>query len=467
MKRWLPRSMAGRTILILLVGLTATHLTSMAIYSSYRTDAVIAAGGRQVAARVATISRLIDETPPDERPRILNAINSPVLRVVWTRESALPPTPRGQRRALFVARRLAAHLDVAPERIRVRIGRFPVPPPAVGGRRGPPRDIADMMARHMGLPPGGPIPRVVAVSLRLTDSTWLNFSTPLADEPPFWSTRFALSVTLMLAVVVFLSIWVVRRMSAPLTTFAEAAERFGKDVRAPPLPEGGPREIGQAARAFNEMQARLRNFIHDRTRMLAAVSHDLRTPITRLRLRAEFVENGEQQEKMLSDLEEMEEMIASTLAFARDDAADEPRTRVDLTALAESLCDDMADAGLDVTCEGSAGPPCDCRPLALRRALGNLIDNALKFGGAARVRLIDEGEQVVILVADTGPGLPEAQLERVFDPFYRADKSRSPGTGGAGLGLSVARTIVRGHGGDVTLRNLPEGGLEARVTLPR
>jgi signal transduction histidine kinase len=248
--------------------------------------------------------------------------------------------------------------------------------------------------------------------------------------------------------------------------FAGAAERLGLDVDAPPLPEEGPREVRRASRAFNEMQGRLRSFVRDRTQMLAAISHDLRTPITRLRLRAEFMEDGEQKDRMLSDLDEIQAMIAATLDFARDDFAGEPRRALDLAVLLRDICDEFRDVGADVTWEGPAHATQVGAPAALKRAFSNLIGNAVNYGGGGAVRLTVEQDFCRILVEDRGPGLAEADLERVFEPFVRAEGSRSRETGGVGLGLAITRSIVRGHGGDVTLANRPEGGLRATVALP-
>ena len=216
------------------------------------------------------------------------------------------------------------------------------------------------------------------------------------------------------------------------------------------------------------MQKRLRSFIEDRTQMLAAISHDLRTPITRMRLRAEFVEDEEQRDKMLRDLDEMEAMIAATLSFARDDATREERVQIDLADLLQSLCDQAADGGgLTADYTGPRRLAMFGAPMALKRAFSNLIDNALKYGHAAHVAL-DAGEgEVVIAIADDGPGIPDNQLDKVFAAFYRVESSRSRETGGVGLGLAVVRSILRGHGGDIELANRPEGGLRATVTLPR
>ena len=221
-----------------------------------------------------------------------------------------------------------------------------------------------------------------------------------------------------------------------------------------------------AIRAFNRMQERLRRFVDDRTQMLAAMSHDLKTPLTRLRLRAEFVEDHEQQRKMLADLDEMSAMVESTLAFARDDAQGEPRMLVDLGVLVESVCENASDAGEDVSFSAPRGLDVTCRPTAISRAIANLVDNAVKYGGSAHVDLTREPGRVIIAIDDSGPGIPAEEQQKVFAPFYRLERSRNRDTGGVGLGLAVARTIAREHGGDLALANRAGGGLRARLEIP-
>jgi signal transduction histidine kinase len=233
-----------------------------------------------------------------------------------------------------------------------------------------------------------------------------------------------------------------------------------------PLPEDGPGEVRRAARAFNTMQNRLKRFIQDRTQMLAAISHDLRTPITRLRLRAEFVDDDDQRSKMLKDLEEMEAMIAATMAFARDDAANEPIVATDLAALLNAIVTDCRTVSYDATYVGPATCDIPARPLALKRALVNLVENAIKYGSRARITLQINGDVVDILIDDDGPGIADRDRERVFAPFVRLEASRSRETGGVGLGLTTARNTVRGMGGDVELLSRVEGGLRVRVSLP-
>lgn len=325
-------------------------------------------------------------------------------------------------------------------------------------RRGRDRDRRmPMMMRARGLE--------VAVPLR--DGQWLYFATALPQTNAGFSYQYMISMLVMALFIIAISVWAVRRMTAPLAAVAQAADRLGRDVNAPPLAESGTVEMQQAASAFNTMQARLRALIENRTRMLAALSHDLRTPLTLLRLRTENVENAEERDKMLATIAEMDAMIGATLQYAREQAADEPRRATDVTALVQSVVDDMADAGLDVAMTQSPPVSIDCQPTALKRALTNLIENAVKYGKRARVSLTTSPQAVEIAVDDDGPGIPEEQLSKVFEPFYRVEESRSRDTGGVGLGLAIAHTVVEAQGGTLTLSNRKPAGLRALIVLPR
>jgi signal transduction histidine kinase len=264
-----------------------------------------------------------------------------------------------------------------------------------------------------------------------------------------------------------LAVWLGRRVTRPLGVFATAASRLGTDVTAPALPERGPSELRAAAHAFNQMQQRVRRLIEDRVQMLAAVAHDLRTPITRLHLRAEFVGDAEQRAKMLKDLEEMDAMITAALAFAREEMLLEQRAPLDLRPLLADIAAELTEAGHEVRVSGEQHAEIDGRRAALKRALRNLVENAVKYGHRAELRLTATPKQLAITIEDDGPGIAESELENVFRPFYRVEPSRSRETGGTGLGLTVARSVVRGHGGDITLANRAEGGLLQTVVLPR
>jgi len=455
MRRLLPDSIATRTLLVLIVGLTVSHLASVGLYATDRATALKMTGGAHTAERIAAIAQFIENASEPERQRIVELADGPGLRVFLSGESAIEESRDGRWQTDVLRRALAAHLARTGGRpFRLRLA----DEAAAGDWQS--RDLTD----HL---PSG-TSEALLVSVRLDDARWVNFTAPIDVSEPFWSMRALLSMAVMLLAVVALAAIVVRRTTEPLATFAQAAERLGTNVNAPPLPEQGPIEVRQAVRAFNEMQARIRRFVEDRTQMLAAISHDLGTPITRLRLRAEFVEDAEQRQKMLADLEAMERMVASALAFARDDTAREPHVMADLRSLLQRVCDDVADAGHEVTLEAAdRAVRYGCRTAALRRALTNLVDNAAKYGHRARVSLRDDGDWLVITIDDDGPGIPEERKEDAFKPFQRLEASRSPQTGGTGLGLTVARTVIRAHGGDITLINRDGGGLRAEVILPK
>jgi signal transduction histidine kinase len=444
-----PDTLVGRTLLVLLVGLLLSQVAGVALYSVNRLELANTLDSRHVADRIAGVVHLVEQTPEGERSRVIHAMDLPGLRIGWGQsplivESDGEADPGSEVIAKNLLQRLAGH------EIYVTVRERPPPAPIEGPEPG----VGLAHAHH---------PPTALATVRLDDGSWLNFVVPLPPPgEPLWRPRFFAPLGLGLLVVMLLSVLAVRRSAKPLAVLAAAAQRLGRDVAAPPVPVEGPREVREAAQAFNEMQTRLRRFVEDRTQMIAAISHDLRTPITRLKLRAEFVEDDEQRAKMLVDLDEMEAMIASTLTFARDDASREKRRELDLAALLQDLCVEF-----DATYEGPEDLAVTGGPIGLKRAFTNLLDNARKYAGAARVILVGGADQITVGIEDDGPGIPPAELERVFQPFHRVETSRNRDTGGTGLGLAVARSAVRAQGGDIHLSNRATGGLKATVTLPR
>ena len=303
------------------------------------------------------------------------------------------------------------------------------------------------------------------VAIHMKSGQWVTVQPGPRGGLAFWQQRVVQWFILSAVALIPLAYFFARGLAKPITKFAEAVERFGRDPRAPPMEVKGSSEIVVAATAFNEMQSRLQRYVDDRTSMVAAIAHDLRTPLTRLRFRIEAAPE-DAQVKMNADIDQMEAMIAATLTFVRDASGDPLRTRLELSSLLESVVDDLAETGADVTVNGVEKVVIDADGLALRRLLTNLIENAVKYGARARCTLSVHDRQAEIDIEDDGPGVPVLELNRVFDPFYRREPSRSRQTGGIGLGLSVARSIARAHGGDVALVNQPQGGLKAKVTLP-
>ena len=303
------------------------------------------------------------------------------------------------------------------------------------------------------------------VAVQQADGRW-NVVRP---EPAFglnpWQQRIALWFVLSALAMAPVAYIFARRLAAPIRLFAEAAERLGRDPRAAPLALKGPSEIRAAVGAFNDMQERLRRYVEDRTAMVGAIAHDLRTPLTRLRFRIEGLPD-EQRAKISADIDQMEEMISATLNFVRDTTRPGERTPLELSSLLESLCDEMAETGAATEVEAGEKVVLEGDPMALRRLFSNLLENAVKFGGRARARVFRDASNAFVEIDDDGPGIPPADSEKVFEPFYRREPSRSRQTGGIGLGLAVVRSIARGHGGDVALVNRTGGGLTARVQLP-
>jgi signal transduction histidine kinase len=303
------------------------------------------------------------------------------------------------------------------------------------------------------------------LAVRQPDGSWLLAEPDHVLRLEVWQQRVLL-INLLSALAVAPLAWLfARRMAAPMAAFAQAAERLGRDPRAPPLDLSGSSEVNSAVASFNNMQERLRRYVEDRTAMVGAIAHDLRTPLTRLRFRIEGAPD-DVRAKSIADIDQMDEMIAAALSFVRDATQPGDRTQLELASLLESVLDEAAETGADAKVERAEKVVISGDPIGLRRLISNLVENALKYGGHARGRLTRVDDHAVIEIDDDGPGVPEAEMERVFEPFYRREPSRSRETGGIGLGLAVVRSVARAHGGDVTLHNRQGGGLTARVSLP-
>ena len=468
--RLVPRSLFGRLVLILLGGLIFAQLATAYINLAERDQLLYRAGGMRLAQQIADIVKLLDSLPVDERRRVVAVFNAPPLAVSLDRPRIAPGKASAEsdfQQSMFTTvlrYTLGDDTEVnvvrpegTPESLR------PAP-------RGGPPDMPMMQGRGwgrgmgQGFAPGGTF---FTVQIALRDGTWVTFDSHLSPQATGVPLRLALTLLILLGTVIVLSLIAVRWVTGPLAALATAAEKLGEDINRPPLPETGPSEAQRAARAFNTMQRRLSRFIADRTRIFTAMSHDLKTPITRLRLRAEMLEDEALRAKFAKDLDEMESMVAQTLDFLRDASTQEAVQRIDAMALFESLQADYQDTGGRIEIQGSVAQPYPGRPLALRRCLTNLVDNAIRYGGNATIKVKDSADRLSIRILDDGPGIPEQELEQAFAPFFRGEASRSRDTGGTGLGLGIARNIARAHGGDLVLRNRPEGGLEAILTLPR
>ena len=506
MKRVYPDSLGGWVFTVMVTAVVLLYGSSLTTYVIFRDESAAAAAVSQAADQLIVYKRIIEQAEPRERRALLRGLNSPGLRMVMTSRPLVEESDDVFTSRIFFRRLEREFPEGTDIRTNSRIvestgdERFPTPDEVRrqllsqrrdGERR--PRGDADSRddteEEAESLPSRGSQARLaeqrrtlsidqtlreirdfqpfVRASVQVGDSFWLNAKVDLDLSESSQRTRPFLFTTVTTLLISILAIWAVRRATMPVSLFATAAERLGIGLNAEPLPESGTGEVRRAARAFNTMQSRLKRFIQDRTQMLAAISHDLRTPITRMRLRAEFVDDDEQRDKMLTDLDEMETMIKSTLAFARDDAANETPESTDVAGLVKGIVEDQTATGSLAAYEGPESFMQIVRPLGLKRALNNLIKNAIKYGDTARVALNSEGDQTVILIDDDGPGIADDVKGQVFTPFFRVETSRSRDTGGTGLGMTIARNAVRSMGGDIELLNRQEGGLRAKVTLPQ
>ncbi len=410
--RWLY----GKVVLLAIGAVLITQITLFFVYSQRNNTAEFRINRDVIARQVINLIQTLENTPFDQQLKITQALNLPNINVSLDDEPKYHP--RFQQISLW--------------RVLIK--------------------ISDQSPN-------------IKLSYLLSSNQWLNIVANI--EPISWHFQvFMLILEVLLTSVILFSLWNIHRFTVPLKRFTKAAEHLGVNLKVSPLEIDGPAPVRATAHAMNKMQERISDLIAGRTQMLAAISHDLRTPITRMKLRAQYIKDETLQEKMNNDLDQMEAMIAETLSFAREDMNQKQQKLLDLSSLLASMCDDYAEIGQSVTFEGTLKKvPYMGSALALKRMLANLIDNAVKYGQSATVRLYQSHRKNVIEIHDAGQGIPQAQLEKVFLPFYR-EASRSRATGGIGLGLAVARDIVRAHGGEIILFNHAQGGLVARVELP-
>jgi len=424
----LPSSLFGRLVLVLLIGLLLAQLLSSIIIFKARQQQVSKIQQKHLVQRISETLQVLDSLASKDRVKFIKLFDTLRLRVILNipaskSKDCLPVTQ--------------SFLETIDQPLCLIEFKKPATHPAF------------------------------LVKIQLQDKSWVGFKHihPIKKTiPPPW--RLLTILVILLTTVLILSLLAVRWLTRPLAILAEAAEHLGRDIHQPPLSENGPIEVRRAAHAFNTMQARLTRYLEDRARILIAVSHDLKTPITRLRLRVEQLEDNKLRDSFIKDLDDMQSMTAATLDFMRGLENTEQVQTLDISALLESLQADYEEMGKQFTIQGDTPKPYPARPLSLKRCLVNLIDNAHKYGQQVTVSFKNQTEQLQIIIADRGAGIPETALETVFEPFYRLETSRSRSTGGTGLGLSIARNIARSHGGEIILRNRVDGGLEAILSLP-
>lgn len=436
-----PDTIVTRTVAVLLSGLVAFHLASIWAYQIGINAEVDVTNETRLAERLFTIKRAIEQRPPAEREELAHSLSGGPLEVHWSAAQLTAHQMRSLAGSSGLRQRLLA---LAPEL--------------------QPMDIA------LHAPPaadGGTDPHLLLVSLKLADGSWINYSIAKLGTGHASLRGIVLSTSLMALGVMLVSLLILRNVTRPLRACAEAAENLYRGAGPHMLTVAGPREVHHLATAFNEMQKRVKRLVDDRTLTLAAISHDLKSPLSRLSLRAERIADPDIRKAMEADIDEMLAMIDSALDFLKGDFAASEVRPLDLAATLESICDDLVDKGYHVALHRSGDTVLRGRPLALKRAFANLIGNAAKYGGSADVTLHGGAQEIAVAIVDHGPGIPPEEREAVFIPFFRGKPYRDTELGGAGLGLTVARTVVRAHGGEVALMDAEGGGLKVEVRLPK
>jgi len=463
MMRIFPRSLKGQLILIAVAGLVISQAVGYIIVVRNQQSRMMNDWVNGIFTRVETIAEILETTPSIYHDTIIKSAGSPILKfslddasLARAGDNDAENEPKGARDVFGdrASKVIVAYYDPYREEFRPEMMA---------------RGFRHLYERFHGseVSPKEQHPVYAHISVPVDNGKWLNVAvTPRGalTHAPILFVQFVL----MAAVGGFGIMFVMIRVVRPLKELADASAALGRREYTAKLEEKGPQEVIDTIRAFNEMQDKLCTFMQDRTKMLAALSHDLRTPITSLRLRAEFIEDDEMRRKILQTLAEMFQMTEAALAYAKGgelEALEEPRL-VDVGALVSSVCDDLADMGAPVECNDPESFSLRCRGFALKRALRNVIVNAVAYGSYARVSTQLVNGEARIVIEDNGPGIPEGDMEKVFSPFVRLENSRNADTGGMGLGLAIARGIVRFHGGDVTLKNRPEGGLRVTIALP-
>lgn len=466
------KNLSVQLLASMLFALFASQAIGLCISWDYFRADLRAAARSELGSRAAAVSRLIETVPPGLQSDIAR-VNSTDYTRFWISDEPEP--------------------DIEPWTAEA-FGRFQIPLRALLNGSAPGAQV-ESLSTTTPVPAGEtaaffqdgmiwspPVAGEAALPARTRHLDYADFNgagviVPLSDgralnvafyknmSPSLWKTHLPLSLALTAILVSLVGALTVRRIVQPLRELTKAAEMLGRGEAVTPIRTCGPDDIRRTAEAFNRMQDRLHRFVQDRTRMLAAIGHDLRTPLTTLRLRTELVEDGDLQARMFDTIDEMQAMTEATLSLARQETNAEPTRTIDLSALVESVCDDLAELGQPVSFVGGGRVNYRCRPEGLRRTIRNLVENAVRYAGRAEVRLLASGTSIEIVVEDEGPGIPIDRLEDVFAPFFRLENSRSRETGGIGLGLSIARAIARQHGGDVVLSRR-EPGLRAALVLP-
>ncbi len=472
--RLLPTSLTGQMVAVVAIALIGSVMISVLVLGSAYNRVVVGVKQNAIVQRVVTMVDLLEVSPEELHQSIVRAANSRNERVrIDPRSAVKRHTPSSSEKRLLTQLETLLSSEYK-NRVNLLLKRKEARKPKHVNHDWQDKQVSPMPDKFRQKPPERfqekgywrrPPLEVMKVSVQLNNGQWLNVISEAPRLPSLLVGQTLLFLTLSLLFVILAVIFMLRRIVRPMKKLASAANSLGKGEQVEPLEVSGPKDVQDTVQAFNVMNERMQKFIADRTRTLAALSHDLRTPLTSMRLRIELLPDSTDKEQLLSRLEEMQQMSDATLSFLREASDKEESRRVDLNALISSLCDDMTDLGLSVNYEETTNLVVQCRLVSLKRALRNLFENGVKYGDQIDVSMEEKQGSVHILIQDHGFGIPESKMEQMFEPFTRIEASRNRDSGGIGLGLAIARNNIRSHGGDIHMKN-NDTGLLITVELP-
>ncbi|MGN7610921.1 ATP-binding protein [Magnetococcales bacterium HHB-1] len=469
---FLPDKLSQQMTLIMLIGITACLIIGAAIHLRDRGEALTLMGQAQVAQRITAISTLFDTLSAEERKKISLILETPLqyvrlLKQVSPMMQQHKSNASGERFRQLIAQQIEKNRSIKVMTIRdqewerdLQLQSNPFQSPWMSHFIQHHKTHVDTMYQIM---PDG---ISLIAQIELQDGSWMEFHNHLPRESFSWPQHLFLSITILFLVIFSLSVIAVRLATRPLTMLSAAAQALGENINTPPLPETGPLEVRLASRAFNGMQARFVRFIQERSHLLAAISHDLRTPLTRMRLRIEMLKDETLKARLLPNLDEMEKMIIEFMAYIKGMERVEKIKKVDVCALLECLQEEHQEMGREITLECHTEHPFPLMEDSLKRCLNNLVTNAVIYGYKADIKAVTTTEQLQITISDEGPGIPKEKMEQIIQPFIRLEDSRNKKTGGSGLGLAIADNIVRAHFGELELKNGYQKGLIVSITIP-
>ena len=467
MRRLLPQTLPGWVLLVVIAGLLAGQVATLYIVALDRASSSDVINYYRLNERAFAAVQLMQHMQPDERRRVASGMsNSKYALAVADRPAVASSIAQDDELAeledILVGRLSRFGITQA----RVRRDPASMTDRAERARAAPDTDIGEVESDLLEFAAGFARSDKLTASIQFADGQWLNFTEPLIPPEPVLSVASVPLYVMAAGLIAALAAWSLRRLTAPYRTMERAVRRIGEDLKSPPLTEAGSREIRAAVHAVNAMQARLRAYVEDREHLAAALAHDLRTPLTRMRLRVELMRSSGLRAALAADIADIEAIASSVIDLATFEVAEERSERIDLPSLVEAVADGYPEATLDEAGLNARELICVARPVALKRCIDNLVRNAVTYGRHARLSLGRAQDFALLSIRDDGPGIPPDRLEAVFSPFVRQETSRSRETGGLGLGLTIARNIARAAGGDIVLSNHPDGGLLTELRLP-